>query len=392
MANDLQAVTKNTALDDWIDDTPGAASTGYQSQNVVIQALFNGKENITPTISGNNLTLAVDGFIDDSGLPFEVSTLITLALPTAGAANWYLKVVSGSTALERSIEFDDDRGIYDASKNGYYTAGGERVLNWLYNRIQNKLVKIEDSGNNNGDSVALANNPLGYIRRSDFFYRSLQYMHRRIPLAIDPNASTYDSFRGKIILLRTVAALAYIVNTDTGDIESTIDLSALGEAPYDCTYFPRGDNLIVQDLDGEVYVFNGISNSISYQFTLSGGVRDGMAVDNIQNMLVTMKRGSGPAYNPTIYLHDSITGSELTNFTMTDISLPNPSNLEVNNANGDYMIFSSNEIYIFDFTDKKVKFKDTMGAYASGGVAFDYENYILYCNSTFGSYKQGSIL
>jgi hypothetical protein len=168
MADELQLVTTNAASDGWVDGVPGAVSTGYQAQNTVLQALFNGLDKSSVRISGANLIIDPSGVIDDSGLPFVVQSAITLALPTTGAANWFLKVVAGSTALERSIEFTDDRGTYDASKNGFYNTGGERVLNWCYNRFSAKLVRLPDSvmlGSNAGDGQV----KLPYF--SDFIYQ-----------------------------------------------------------------------------------------------------------------------------------------------------------------------------------------------------------------------------
>jgi hypothetical protein len=130
MSDELQILTTNAASDGWVDGVPGAVSTGYQAQNTVLQALFNGLDKSSVRISGANLIVDPSGVIDDSGLPFVVSTLITLAVPSAQKLN-FLKVVAGSTALERSIEFTDDRGTYDAAKNGFYNISGERILNWV---------------------------------------------------------------------------------------------------------------------------------------------------------------------------------------------------------------------------------------------------------------------
>lgn len=155
MADELQLVSLNAVGDSWVDGVPGAVSTGYQAQNTALQALFNGLDNSSVRISGGNVIIDPSGIIDDSGLPFVVSSAITLALPTTGAAAWYLKVVAGSTPVERSIEWTDARGTYEPAKNGFYSSGGERVLNWVYDWYSGDLVRITASNIERGRAPVL---------------------------------------------------------------------------------------------------------------------------------------------------------------------------------------------------------------------------------------------
>jgi hypothetical protein len=204
MSNELQLVTTNSAADGWVDGTPGAVSTGYQAQNTVLQALFNGLDKSSVRISGANLIVDPSGVIDDSGLPFVVQSAITLALPTTGAANWYLKVVAGSTALERSIEFTDNRGTYDAAKNGFYNTGGERVLNWCYNRFSAQLVRLPDSDRlGGGDDM---NIQLPYLSDLSYFawQSKIQYAYYN-PATTSVLGIAYKADTDQFLILKAVS-------------------------------------------------------------------------------------------------------------------------------------------------------------------------------------------
>lgn len=144
MANELELVSDNAAADGWVDSSPGAISTGYQSQNTAIQALFNGFDNSAISLNGLNADLAISGIIDDSGLPFVIKTAFSLVLPTTGD-NHFLKVTAGASAIERNIVFTTSRGTFDASKNAFYSGTGERVLNWIFNVPSGELLKISGS-------------------------------------------------------------------------------------------------------------------------------------------------------------------------------------------------------------------------------------------------------
>lgn len=145
MSDNLELVSENAAGDGYVDNVPGAVSTGYQSQNIATSAIFNGLDKSSCAVVGSNLIIYPSSIIDVNGLPFVVKTQITLALPTTGF-NHYLKVVDGSTAILKEIEFTTDRGTYDTSKNGWYNGSGKRVLNWVYNIISKSL--ILENGNN----------------------------------------------------------------------------------------------------------------------------------------------------------------------------------------------------------------------------------------------------
>ena len=82
MADNLELISDNAAGDSWVDATPSAVSTGYQSQNVAMAGLFNGLDKSSCAVVGSNLIIYPSSIIDVNGLPFVVKTQITLALPT----------------------------------------------------------------------------------------------------------------------------------------------------------------------------------------------------------------------------------------------------------------------------------------------------------------------
>lgn len=141
MADEVQILTINAAGTAWVDNVPSQVSTGYQNQNTGIEASWNGYDYSSAYISGSNLIIPESGLIDINGSPFVVKSQITLTLPTSGD-NHFLRVISGSSSTEKSIEFTTSRGTYDAAKNAYYDGSGNRVLNWVYNYPANELNKI----------------------------------------------------------------------------------------------------------------------------------------------------------------------------------------------------------------------------------------------------------
>lgn len=155
MSDEIAILTENEAGDGWVDSSPGEIDTGYQAQNLGFTALFNGLDNSAASVSGSNLILSPSGIIDINGMPFIIKSQITLTLPTSGVGPWFVKLIAGTTSLEKSAEFTNSRGTYDASKNGWYSASGERVLNWVYNRYSGRLTRLtpddQDLGTVNDD-------------------------------------------------------------------------------------------------------------------------------------------------------------------------------------------------------------------------------------------------
>jgi hypothetical protein len=236
-------------------------------------------------ISGANLIVDPSGVIDDSGLPFVVQSAITLALPTTGAANWFLKVVAGSTALERSIEFTDDRGTYDASKNGFYNTGGERILNWVYDRLSDTLLRLPPD-----------TSPLGY---------PLDYSDRAFPLSTT-NDNIYGEWFGSYTTERTGKVgvtnlfnlgydrandyLVYQIVSDkiyrittSGVAVDSVNLS-IAQYSLGILIDPATGNLIVGvGVTGVVTVYDGFSTSVLS--TLTGMYCDDLCIDNDGNLI-----------------------------------------------------------------------------------------------------------
>ena len=131
MADELTILTENVASDSWVDAIPSAVSTGYQAQNTNINANRNGIDlSYVRYDSGTDeIVIEESGPIDDNGLPFAVGTEIRFANP--GAGTWYLRVIPGSTTVDRSLEITASKGTWDGSKNGLYDGSSRRVLNWV---------------------------------------------------------------------------------------------------------------------------------------------------------------------------------------------------------------------------------------------------------------------
>lgn len=307
MSDELQLVTTNAASDGWVDGVPGAVSTGYQAQNTVLQALFNGLDKSSVRISGANLIVDPSGVIDDSGLPFVVQSAITLALPTTGAANWFLKVVAGSTAIERSIEFTDDRGTYDASKNGFYNTGGERVLNWCYNRFSEQLVRLPDSlmlGSNAGDGLI----KLPYF--SDLIYHGWLSKIKRAKL--DPiNVGTYYDIafyppKNQLLSLQRRVAGAgdysvYVYNQD-----ETLDATlSFGTTLYSGVAYDEITDQLIIGTGANAYVKAGLSTTAVTNFAAKSFR---LTVDNSGN-LIGCESGSS-----VVTRYTGISGSVLDSF------------------------------------------------------------------------------
>lgn len=307
MADELQLVTTNAASDGWVDGIPSAVSTGYQAQNTVLQALFNGLDKSSVRIDGAFLKIDPSGVIDDSGLPFVVQSAITLTLPTTGAANWFLKVVAGSTALERSIEFTDDRGTYDAAKNGFYNTGGERVLNWCYNRFSEQLVRLPDSlmlGSNVGDGLI----KLPYF--SDLIYHGWLSKIKRANLAPINEGAYYDiAFyppkNQRLMLIHSVAGAGnysvYVYNPD-----DTLDTTlSFGTTLYYSVAYDEITNQLIIGTGANAYVKAGLSTTAVTNFAAKSFR---LTVDNSGN-LIGCESGSS-----VVTRYTGISGSVLDSF------------------------------------------------------------------------------
>lgn len=129
---DLQILTTNENGDGWIDNVPGAVSTGYQIQNTNITARTLGGDSTSLSISGNIVTLAGgSGVVDVNGVPFVVLTeKVFLQAYFSEGVNFFT-IEDGATNLLKSIGKSTLSPSWNPIKNYLETSTGLRVLNWV---------------------------------------------------------------------------------------------------------------------------------------------------------------------------------------------------------------------------------------------------------------------
>ena len=130
MADEIEILTENAGGTSWVDLTPSAISTGYQAQNISIDANRNGidSSSISWDIATSEIVFSPSGLMDENGLPFVAKSEARASL--GGAGVYYIRLIAGTTSLLRSISLVTTAGTYDASKNGFYESG-DRVLDWV---------------------------------------------------------------------------------------------------------------------------------------------------------------------------------------------------------------------------------------------------------------------
>jgi hypothetical protein len=330
MANELEILTENAAGDGWVDSVPGPVSTGYAAQNTNIQARTVGQDLSSVRVSGTDVIVDISGPIDVDGLPFSVTSPITLTPVTSGPL--YIQVVAGATGLQKSFELTDSTPVWDSEKNGYYSSGN-RVLNWVinYNESNVSVSKIIDNSFGAIGSAQRPNSAFSFVRKTDLnaiFFKMLKgkfngpeygcqglsfdgtnlisaggstdtiYVHDGITGAI---SSSFAGPSGVSILGLTIyrgnlisssPSTLYIHSGISASISSSFSLpSRPGLAMY-------GNNLL-SCTGSTLYIHSGISASILSSFSLPGSSCRGIAYDG--NNLISMDSGTG-----LIYIHDGV--------------------------------------------------------------------------------------
>ena len=298
MSDELELVSENAAGDSWVDNVPSAVSTGFQNQNTATAAIFNGLDKSSCAVVGSNLIIYPSSIIDVNGLPFVVKSQITLALPTTGF-NHYLKVVAGSTAILKEIEFTTDRGTYDTAKNGWYNGSGERVLNWVYNIVNNVLIRIPGTNIIKGD-ISDIYSETAYAKKSDLNYSNIS---SAVSQAVAPS-----QISGKII---------------TG-----------------MCYNRSNDMLYVANTDGKIYVFNASDLSYDSLIDTSSSAIKYITIDQSTGNLI----GSMSTAPYTIFVFDGLTSSVLSSFTPLG-----KSTLDYDNENGYLLAWNSTAADLYQY-------------------------------------------
>ena len=131
MANEAEILVTNEQKNGWVDHVPGKISSGYQAQNVAIQAHSMGQDLSHVTVQGDSVVVAVSGPIDDTGIPYVVKAPVTLRPQRDGT--YYIVLVPGSVNLRRTLILLQIVPVFDPIKMGLYS-NGRRVLNWVVTR------------------------------------------------------------------------------------------------------------------------------------------------------------------------------------------------------------------------------------------------------------------
>jgi len=136
----VQQVTVDESGTSWVDSVPGVeVSTSYQSQNTSSEASRNGIDSVVFEVSGSTVIAKVSGPIDENGLLFNITSEEVLSTFSAGKN--YLYLDTGATINDRTISVTQDVPTFDPEKNGWYTAGNQRVFNTGVEQIDSNLGK-----------------------------------------------------------------------------------------------------------------------------------------------------------------------------------------------------------------------------------------------------------
>jgi len=334
MANELEILTENAAGDGWVDSVPGPVSTGYAAQNTNIQARTVGQDLSSVRVSGSDIILDISGPIDVDGLPFAITSQITLT-PSSGGV-FYIQVVAGSTSLQKSLELTSDAPTWDADKYALYN-GSNRVLNWVIYAYPNtlKLLRLSDPqySNKSLGSPVETNEINGFLRWSDmakFIYSqyitsfgatepvgivvadgnaitsrssaSTIYIHDGLTAIISdsfshPSGNTLSKlgYDGSNLIVGTSSAI-YLHSGLTPTVLDTLSLNGFGGVAWD------GKNLIgLSSPAGILTKYDGFSTTVIVSASIGGAQYNGIGFDG-KHILVN----DGTAGNIRFYDHDTL--------------------------------------------------------------------------------------
>jgi DNA-binding beta-propeller fold protein YncE len=352
VSNELQILTENAAGNGWIDVSPGNVSTGYQAQNINISDRSVGMDFSSARIDGNNVIVDISGPIDDNGVPFKITSQVTLTPPADNT--YYICVIAGSTILERSLQLTTETPTWDAEKNALVDSSGKRVLNWAIYKAGGYLKIFRLSGN--GADLGSTTNtfyPYGFITLEKIKYfgwpmvkqsfaspdtspvgltfdsstgnliscdsgTDTIYIHSGVSASVSssfaspsvqPRGLAFDSLTGNLISCDDSTDLIYIHSGVSASISSSF--FAPSTYPSGLTFDSSTGNLISCD-DGtnRIYIHSGVSASISSSFASPGTIPSGLAFDSSTGNLISCDReGAG-----LIYIHSGVSASVLSSF------------------------------------------------------------------------------
>ena len=307
MADELEILTTNAAADGWIDNIPGAVSTGYQAQNTNISARSLGQDLTYLRVSDDliGVTLEISGPVDDGGVPFKLAAQTTL-YPTSNGT-WYVAITAGSGALNRSVELIQGTPIYDSTE-GVLKVGVYRILNWTITMQPQLYITVSPIAQTGALGGAFPlQSPDGYIRYRDYPYLWwVNYYGSFSSPGGVPRGLTYAE--GNLISCDSAAGIIYIHNGVSSSILS--NFSAPASSPFDLAF--DGTNLISCDsATDRVYIHDGISASVLSSFAGPSTNLYGITYDGTN--LISFDAGTN-----LYYVHSGISSTILSSFSITE--------------------------------------------------------------------------
>lgn len=144
MADELEITTLNENEDGNVDNVPGLVSTGYQAQNTLAESARSGMDTVTVEEVGGGVTAKLGGTVDVSGILYTLKEDIVFS-PSTTDGNYYFVVVDSADLQFKTIELQDVEPVWDAEKNAYYTASGNRILDKYITVVDSvfKIYKLE---------------------------------------------------------------------------------------------------------------------------------------------------------------------------------------------------------------------------------------------------------
>jgi hypothetical protein len=170
---DAQLLTTNAAGTGWVDDVPGAISTGYQAQNTNMTARTLGLDLTSIEITGANITIKAGGVVEKNGVPYLITADKTFeVLGSPENRTFYIELVDGVAVGEQNFAIITDEPVWDSVKNGLYSLEDGRVLNWVIrvpdnfdlevSRLTNPQNLVTSAGSEN-----LCRGQFGFVRWED---------------------------------------------------------------------------------------------------------------------------------------------------------------------------------------------------------------------------------
>lgn len=134
----LEMTTINADQNGNVDSIPGGVSTGYQAQNTLISALFNGLDNINVSVDQTTAetTFHSGGSIEENGILYTLKTDIVLPYIGSYGVRQFLLQDGGTPGTKTIVAntFTQLEPVWFPSKNGWYV-NGQRMLNTVTERI-----------------------------------------------------------------------------------------------------------------------------------------------------------------------------------------------------------------------------------------------------------------